>query len=192
MEINKTNGVITGVIPTADVPEGRLGLFSAHTWSYDFGSRTDLPGWHVPATAAEAKFARFAITFAVDNTPFPQVKPYPSYGWALRGGFDQATQTPTSVTLYLTDPAKQKQKTIPSGQPSLAFGKGVYTFYTGDYIASASWAVGAGVVVANTADDGGATHAGKLKVSTTFDADTVVGLVREYNSTTGDLTVELL
>jgi hypothetical protein len=190
MEINKTNGVITGVIPNADVVEGRLGLFTTHTFSYDFGSREDLPGWKVPATAEESKFARFAITFAVDNTPFPQTKPMPSTTWALRGGFDKAVQTPSSVTLYLTDPAKQKQQTIPSGQPSLAFGKGVYTFYTGDYIASASWAVGVGASVANTAVD--TTDAGKLKVNTTLDADSTIGIVREYNSTTGDLTVELL
>lgn len=180
---------ITGVITTADVVEGRFGLMTTHTFSADYGSRTDLPGFKVPATAEEAKVARYVITWAVDNTPFPQYKPIPSYSFGLRQGFGQAGNAPFSATVYLSNPANQNGVTIPSGTPSLAFGRGVYTVTSGNYIASANLVAGAKVIVANTAED--TTDAGKLKYQSTMD-ERVIGLVRQYDSTTQELTVQIL
>ena len=48
MEINKLGEQIIGVVPTADVVEGKFGLLGTHSWSWDFGSGPDLPGFHVP------------------------------------------------------------------------------------------------------------------------------------------------
>jgi hypothetical protein len=190
LEINQFHDEITGVIPVADVVEGRFGVYTSHSFTYDFGSQTDLPGFKVPATAEEANNARQLITWAVDNRPFPLYQPIPSYTWALRGGFDQSVQTPASVTLYLTHPGNQESVTIPSGTPALAFGKGVYTIPSGGYIYHASLGVyGALIQVANTAEDG-ASDAGKAKYLATY-SDRKVGTVRYYDSSTGKLTVEL-
>lgn len=180
---------VRGVVTTADVVEGRFGLMTTHSFSHDFGSRTDLPGFKVPATAEEAKIARFIVTWAVDNTPFPQYKPVPAYDFSLRQGFGAAGNAPFSATVYLSNPANQDGYTIPSGTPSLAFGRGTYTVGSGYYIASASLVAGAKVIVANTAED--TTDAGKLKYQSTMD-ERVVGIVRQYDSTTKELTVDVL
>jgi hypothetical protein len=188
MEINRFEHQITGVVTMAATVEGRAGVLVAHSQSHDFGSRTDLPGFRVPATAEEAKNARFLVTWAQNQTAFPQIQTLPSYDWALRGGFDQPAQSPASVTLYMTNPANQNGQTIPSGMPALAFGKGTYTLASGAFIASASWAVGALVQVANTAED--TTDAGKFKYLASY-GDRKVGTVVEYDSTNHKLTVEL-
>jgi hypothetical protein len=188
LEINKIGKEIIGVVPTADVVEGRFGLLVTHTWSADFGSKEDLPGWKVPATAEEAKRARFCITWAVDNRPFPLFQPVPAVAWSLRSGaWDQAQTHPFSATMYLSDPAHKNDMTIPSGVPSLAFARGTYTFTTSDYIANASLVAGAMVIVANTNED--TTDAGKLKYQSTYD-DRVVGVVRERDATTDYITVD--
>ena len=63
MEINRFEDVL-GVVTIADVVEGRFGVLTSHSESYDFGSRSDLPGFKVPATAEEAKRAKFVITWS--------------------------------------------------------------------------------------------------------------------------------
>jgi hypothetical protein len=187
MEINKLGEQIQGVVPTADVVEGKFGLLTTHVWSYDWGSLTDLPGWKVPATAEEANRARWIITWPVDERPTPIYASVPSRTWGTRGGFGQAVQTPFAATVYLTHQGNQESLTIPSGYPSLAFLEGIFTVPTVCYIANVNLHnVGANVIVANTAEDG--ADAGKLKYQAALDAR-VVGTVRYYDSTTGKLTV---
>ena len=189
MEINKFDREITGVIVLANIVEGRFGIFTNHGTTHNFGSWADLPAFRVPATAEEAKRARHVITWAVDNIPFPRFTPL-HLDWSLRkGGWDQTQNIPFSATVYLTNPGNQNDQTIPSGTPALAFGKGVYTFTDDDYIANNSLHnAGAMVIVANTAED--TSNAGKLKYQASFD-DRVVGIVRQYDSATGNLTVEV-
>jgi len=190
MEINRFDEVM-GVIPQADVVEGRFVIIKANVHSYDFGSRADLPGCAVPATAEEAKRARYCLTWAVHNGKPPFYQPVPALNWALRkGGWDQASNLPmTTTTVYTTYPGYQEGVTIPSGTPALAFGEGTFTFPSGCYIDNAALAnPGAMVIVANTDED--TTDAGKLKYQATMD-DRVVGFVEYRDSTNGDLTVRI-
>jgi len=183
---------IKGVVPTADVVEGRFGLLTSHSWDNDFGSDTDLPGFKVPATAAEATVARWCITWPVDNRQFPAALAYPKLSYSLRvGGFDQTANLPASLTLYGTNPANQEGLTIPSGYKSLAFRGGYFTLPSGCYIWNANLATpGTLVAVADTNTDGAGT-AGKIKYEASMDADQVVGEVYRYDSTTGRLTVRI-
>lgn len=189
MEVNHYEDII-GVVPTADVVEGRWGITTSHTFSNDFGSDTDLPGFRVPATAAEAKNARWVITWPVDNRAYPAVLSYPSMTYALRqGGWDQAANMPAALTLYGTNPANQEGLTIPSGFKSLAFRGGKFTVPSGCYVYSAGIATpGSPVGVCDTSSES-ASLAGKLKYIATFDASTCIGWVHEYESATGKLTV---
>jgi hypothetical protein len=189
LEINKFDKEITGVVPVADVVEGRFGLMTSHTFDHNYGSQTDLPGWKVPATAEEAKRARYVITWAVDNREYPLFQPVPSYSYALRGGFDQSQSHPFTATFYLSHPEHKDGLTIPSGMSALAFGKGVYTIPSGGYIYSASLKTpGVPVIVANTNED--SSDAGKLKYQSTMD-ERVIGFVREFNTSNSALTVEI-
>lgn len=183
---------IKGVVPNADVVEGRFGLLTSHTFDNDFGSDTDLPGFKLPETAEEAKGARWCITWPVDNRQFPAALSYPQLSFSLRvGGFDQTANLPASLTLYGTNPANQEGLTIPSGYKSLAFRGGYLTLPSGCYVWNANLATpGVSVAVADTASDDAASK-GKLKYQATFDATTSVGRVYHYDSTTGRLTVRL-
>lgn len=187
MEINGFKEVI-GVIPQADVVEGRFGLLTSNAHSYDLGSRTDLPGFKVPATADEAEQARYIITWAMDNRSTPIYQPYPAYTWALRQGWDQAANLPmTSTTVYTTYPGYMNSYTIPSGTPALAYQGGTFTIPSGQYIYNAGLKnAGAFVVIANTAED--TTDAGKPKYQATSD-DRVIGRVLFFNTSNSDLTI---
>ena len=188
MEINSYEE-ITGVITTADVVDGRFGVLTSHSFSYDFGSRTDLPGFKVPATAEEANNARQLVTWAQDNRPYPAVMPVPAYDWSLRQGFGSAANAPFSATMHLSNPAFHVGGTIASGTPSLAFGKGTYTLPSGQFIYNVALRTpGTLVQVANTAED--TTDAGKLKYLATM-SDRKVGTVRRFNATTASLTVDI-
>lgn len=190
MEINKFEDVI-GVVPTSGIVEGRFGLMCPHAFDYDFGSRVDLPGVKVPATAAEAINARYCLTFSPDNGSTPFYEPIPSFAFAQRGGWDQAANVPFAATVYVTHRSNQEELTIPSGLPCLGFTDGTFTLPSGGYIHSAGIIViGANVVVANTAEDG-AVNAGKLKWQNAYDYDRVVGTVKEYDSDTLRLTVRV-
>lgn len=191
MEINRFDRVL-GVQTLVDITEGRLVLLTANTnSSFDFGSNTDLPGAKVPATAEEAKNARFVLTWAVDNRQPPYYNPTPSYAWSLRkGGYDQAENVPFDTEVWMTYPGYRNDFVIPSGTKALAFEEGTYTFTNVDYIASNLLHVaGALVQVANTAEDG-ASAAGKLKICASY-GDRKVGEVEMYDSATGNLTVRL-
>jgi hypothetical protein len=190
VEVNKFEQV-TGAITLSGFTEGRLCVMNTNPFSYDFGSRTDLPGVRPPATAEEANSAVYIVTWPVTNASAPFYVPQPQFTWALRlGGFDQAANLPTSSTaVYLTWPGNQNQVTIPSGVPCLAFGEGTYTVYSGDYIYSAAITVpGAMLQVCNTAED--TTDAGKLKVLSAASFRRV-GYTKQYDTTTGALTFDI-
>lgn len=189
MELNHYGDTILGVVPTEDIVEGRMVCLTSHSFSPDFGSKTDLPGVKLPAVAADSVKARYVITFAVDNRPTPIYDPTPQMAWSLRyGGFDQAANVPFTASVLLTHPGNQEGKTIASGVNALAFGEGIYTVPSGSYVYSASLAVpGCSLDVCNTNQDG-AGSAGKLKAGTTAPvAETI-----RYDSTTGKLTFKIL
>lgn len=189
MEINRFE-LVKGVVAVADIVEGRFGLLVANPLTHDFGSWADLPGFRVPATADEAKKAKYVVTWEVTNRKPPFYQPMPSMAFALRGGFDQAANTPlTSTTVYTVYPGYQDSVTIPSGTPALAFGTGTYTIPSGQYIDSADIkVVGASIIIANTAED--TTDAGKPKYQATVD-DRVIGTTRFYDSSTGNLMIDV-
>lgn len=187
MEINHYGDTILGVVPTEDIVEGRMVLLTSHTFSYDYGSREDLPGVKLPDTSTEAARARYILTWAQDDRPTPIYQPQPSLSFALRYGFDQAANAPFAATVFLTHPGQQEGVTIPSGTPAAAFGEGLYTVPSGSYVYSAELLVpGNPLAVADTATDG-ASEAGKLKYS----ASNPVGEVYEFDTTTGKLTFRL-
>lgn len=190
MEINRFEDVL-GVVPVENVVEGRFVLLTSHSFSYDFGSRTDLAGAKLPDTAEEAKRAKYCLTWQVDDRKPPFYQPQPALSFSLRrGGFDQSANVPFDATVYLTYPGYQEGVTIPSGTPSLAFTDGTFTLPSGSYIYSADIIVpGAACIVANTAEDG-ADEAGKLMYQATVDAR-VVGYTERYDSNTGHLTVRI-
>jgi hypothetical protein len=177
---------ILGVMVVDDIVEGRFGLLTSHSFDNDFGSDTDLPGFKVPSTAAEAKKARFIVTWPVDNRKYPQYIGYPQYSFSLRAGaWDQTTNLPTTLTLRGTNPAAQESLTIPSGYKALAFKGGIFTVPSGCYIYSASLLTpGANVSVSYA----GGTE-GKLQYESTFDSDLVIGQVQRFDTSTNRLTV---
>lgn len=189
MEINKLGDRIYGVVPTANVVEGKFGLLGTHSWTYDFGSNTDLPGWHVPATIEEAKRAKYIITWAVTNSPTPFMYPMPHPVFSTRQGFGTAGNAPFAAGVYLTYPGNQDGQTIPSGVPSLAMNEGIFTVGVEAFIPNANLVAGAPVIVANTVEDG--ADAGKLKYQATMD-ERVVGFVVEYNSAAAKITVQTI
>jgi hypothetical protein len=192
MEVNKFEQC-AAAITLSGFTEGRLCIKAANPFdSYDFGSRTDLPGVRPPSTAEEANSAVFIVTWPVTNAEPPYYVPQPSFPWALRlGGFDQTANLPmSSVAVYLTWPGNQNQVTIPSGVPCLAFGEGTYTLYSGDYVDSAAIRVpGAMLQVCNTAEDG-ASLAGKIKVLTAASFRRI-GYTKMFNTTDLALTFEI-
>ena len=120
MEINDFDEAV-GVVAQADTVEGRFVLMVSNAaGSYNFGSRTDLPGVRVPATAEEAKRAKYCLGFAADNRPTPILEPMPSMNFAVRGGWDQAANNNFSATVYTTHPANQEGLTVASGALCLA------------------------------------------------------------------------
>jgi len=162
MEINAFENVI-GVVTVADVVEGRFVVLTPHSESSDFGSQEDLPGAKIPSTADEATKARYIITFAVDNRPLPLVETYPSNDFALRGGWDQAANTPFSATMHLSYPGMHDGATIASGVNAIAFSQGTFTLPSGCYVYSSDIVnVGASLIVEHSGAD-----AGKVKYSAT-------------------------
>jgi len=173
MEINKYTD-ITGVVVAQDIVEGRMVLLvandeGANDISYDFGSREDLPGARLPKNDTEAQKAHYVITFAVDNSIPPLYEPYPAFTYALRSGFDQASNVPFTADVHMTPQSMREGLTIPSGAPALAFGPGVFTVPSGAFVYAANLQVpGTWLEVANI-DDEGATHAGKLQENSAGD-----------------------
>ena len=192
MEINRFEDVI-GVIPQANVVEGRFVVLTTNAMTGDFiNVDDDLPGAVVPATAELATRAKFCITFAVDNRPTPIID-YTTTPWSTRGGWGTNAWDNgplTGQTMYLTHPGNQESQTIPSGYKSLAFTEATITLPSGQYVDSANIHVpGAPFKIADTSTDG-ASLAGKPKYVGT-NAVGVIGYVQEYNSSNGALTIRI-
>lgn len=192
MEINKYTDIM-GVVATEDIVEGRMVLMTSHTWNHNFGSKVDLPGVKLPADSTEAGFARFCITWPVNNSnaegPIKMFIPTPSFDWAMRaGGWDQASNVPFNTTVYLTYPGHQEGVTIPSGFQALAFDRGVFTVPSGAFVYSLDIETpGAPLEVLNTGDDG-AGSAGKLA----YNAAGAIAVVERFDSDEYSLTFRTL
>jgi len=188
MEINRFEDVI-GVVPTADVVEGRFGLTTSHSWTSDFGSKEDVLGFKVPSTAAEASAARWCITWAPDNQPVPFYETLPTLDntFATRGGWSKGANLPLSATIYMTHHGSgPESQTIPSGFTSIAYSEGVFTLPSGSFVYGANIInAGANVVVSYSGAD-----AGKLEYQAGYDIR-VIGNVVEYDATANKLTVRV-
>lgn len=183
MEIRKYVD-IEGVVLTEDIVEGRMVLFTSHSWSHNFGSWGDLKGVKLPDNSDESAVAKYVLAFALDNSLLPIYEPTPALSWATRMGFESSANVPFTAKVYLTHPANMVGQTLPSGTLGLAFAGGVFTVPSGAYLYNANLATpGTFLVVANTADDS-AADAGKLKYSATAG----VAIVERYNSDTKELT----
>ena len=182
MEINKYTD-ITGVLTTEAIPEGRMVLLTSHAQTHNYGSREDLPGVKLPDTSAEAGMARFCLTFAVDNTEPPLFIPMPTVpDTSFRYGFDGAANVPFSADVHLTPLSMKKGLTIPSGWLALAFGPGVFTVWSGEYVEHGSMVVGSFLAVADTATEDEAS-AGKLKYSASVTFAQVMEIDSDLNLT---------
>ena len=182
MEINKYTD-ITGVVTSEAIPEGRMVLLTAHSQTIDYGRRADLPAVKLPDTSGEAAAARFCLTFAVDNTEPPIFVEQPTVAdTSFRYGFDGSANVPFSATVHLTPLSMKKGLTIPSGWLALAFGPGVFTVWSGEYVTHASMVVGSFLAVADTDTEDAAT-AGKLKYSASATFAQVMEIDSDLNLT---------
>jgi hypothetical protein len=189
MEINRFDDVL-GVVVQNDTVEGRFVVLTANALGGSFMNvDDDLPGARVPATAEEAKRAKFCLTFAVDNRLTPIVD-YPQTTYDFRGGWVNSQAGPlTGLKMWLTHPGNQESQTIPSGYKGLAFTEATVTIPSGQYIYDANLETpGAAFIVGNTTDD--AADAGKPKYAASM-AVGVIGFVQDYNSDTGALTLRI-
>lgn len=191
-EINRFEDVI-GVVTQADTVEGRFVVLVANAMTGTFiNINDDLPGAKVPATAEEAKRAKFMLMWAVDNREAPILN-YPAAPlFDTRGGFGgNTTQGPlTGLTMWLTHPGNQEGTTIPSGYKALGYTEGTFTFPSGAFVESDEIKVpGAAIIVADTASDS-ADDAGKPKYTATMAAG-VIGFTETYDSATHRLTIRV-
>lgn len=189
-EINRFEEVLGGVVQ-ADTVEGRFVILVANAMGGLFmNTDADLPGLRVPATAEEAKRAKYVLMWAVDNRQSPLVMAYPSTTYDFRGGWVNGTQGPITPTMWLTHPGNQEGTTIPSGYKALGYTDGTFTFPSGAYVESDEIKVpGAAIIIADTASDS-AADAGKPKYTATA-AEGKVGVTEAYDSATGRLTIRV-
>lgn len=190
MEINRFEEVMGGVVQ-ADTVEGRFVIMVANAMGGTIMNvDSDLPGLRVPATAEEAKRAKYVLAWAVDNRPSPLVMSYPSTTYDFRGGWVNSDSGPISSTVWLTHPGNQEGTTIPSGYKALGYTDGTFTFPSGAYVYSANIIVpGAAICIADTSSDG-ASDAGKPKYLASA-AVGMVGVTESYDSATGRLTIRV-
>jgi hypothetical protein len=193
MEINRFGENVIGVQTCEAIVEGRfVALIANINAAYDFGSRTDLPGCRRPFTGNEAIGAHWCLMWAQDNRDMPIYNTYPAYGFALRQGFDQATNVPFAATVFVTQRSVQEGLTIPSGEVSIVFGPDSYlTVASGAFVWSAALAIpGCPLEVLNVTDDGNAL-AGMLSAQAVMTIQTVAQVV-EFNTATWRMTFRIL
>jgi len=187
MEINKFEDVV-GLIPTENIVEGRFVLMTPHTFSSDFGSKTDVPGCKLPTSAAEAAAAKFCLTWTPDNQPVPFYETLPTLDntFATRGGWSKGANLPLSATVYMTHHSSgPESQTIPSGVASLGYTHGTFTIPSGAYVYSANIIVpGANLVVNYTGSKG------MLEYQAGYDIQ-VIGVTEAYDADTAKLTVRI-
>ena len=173
-----------GAVAVGDIPEGRMCIIVDHNQSVNYGSREDLVGARLPATANEALEALYLAAFTVTNQEPPIYDSIPA-GGILRGGFSVATNLPFSADVYTTAPSMLQGQTISSGSLVALHAGGTYTVTSGQYVFSANLVPGARCEVLNTADDG-AANAGMLS----FEATAAAGMatVIQHDTTKRELT----
>lgn len=157
MEVNKFTDII-GTTAASDMYEGRMVLL-------DNAGQVKLP-----SSAAEAALARYVVAWPVHNQDLPMMLQPPTYGWALRQGFDQASNLPATVKLYASYPElSETPQLIPSGYSVLAFAKGEFTVTSGAWVYDATLTVGMELEVNYTGP-----NAGKLQKKSSGTAVAVV------------------
>lgn len=192
MEINRFEDVI-GLVPQADIVEGRLVALIANAMGGAFiNINGDLPGARVPATAEEAKRAKFVVAWAVDNRESPIVN-YDSLrtNFDFRGGFVNSQSGPlTGLTMWLTHPGNQEGATIPSGYKALGYTEGTFTFPSGAYVYDANIIVPGAAIISSDETTDGAGEGGKPKYTASMAAG-VIGFTEDYDAATGRLTIRI-
>lgn len=176
-----------GAVATEDIVEGRMCIIVDHNVSVNYGSREDLVGCQVPATADEALEALYLAAFSVINQDPPIYVNYPASPGNLRGGFDGVSNLPFNADVYTTAPSMLQGRTIPSGSLVALHAGGTYTVTSGNYVYNAALVPGARLEVLNTADD--TTDAGKLSyVATAGIAAGQVATVIHHDTDLRELT----
>lgn len=192
MEVNKRSD-IRGVIVTEDIVEGRMGCITTHPdYSGDVTGRlTSFPGVKLPDDTDDAARALYPITWPVDNRSTPIVN-WPTYDWSLRRSLDQDANAPiTDKTIYLTYPGNQESVTIPSGTQALAYGGGVFTVPSGQFVYDATMVTPDVALRACDTETDGAAYAGMLAVLASG-STTVIARVVRYDSSAHALTFRTL
>lgn len=174
-----------GAVAVGDIPEGRMCKIVSHSQTHNFGSREDLVGAKLPATADEAKEALYIAAFSVTEQEPPIYVNYPANPGYIRGGFAGNSNLPFNADVYTTAPSMLQGRTIPSGALVALHAGGTYTVTSGHYIYSASIVAGSRLEVLNAADDT-AANAGKLSLESTAGAG--VATVIEHDTTKRELT----
>lgn len=179
LEINVLGDVVVGAINDEEMYEGRFCKLAGSA-SYD------IPAALYPTSAAEAALAHYCVAFPEDQRSLPIYQPQPAFSYALRGGWDQASNVPFTAAVYTTHPGNMEtQVAIPSGFGVKLYGQGcIVTVPSGAYIYSSSIQAGAPLSVNYTA---GATR-GKLFYSTTV----VVAEVVKHNLDDESITVRIV
>jgi hypothetical protein len=189
MELNHYGDVILGAVATEDIVEGRFVRLTSHSFDYDYGSKTDLPGCVRPTTAALAGRAIYCIAFAEDNRSLPIYVSQPHYDWALREGWEQTTNAPFTSLVRLTHPNNQECQTIPSGSLVKLYGEStIVTLNSGCYVYSSEVETpGCQLTVANVGAGDAAADVGKPKYGTTY----LVAEVIQFHDTNSKLTIKI-
>jgi hypothetical protein len=98
-------------------------------------SGTQLPtGVRVPVTQDEANRARFVVAFPVPNHLPPHYISLPTYGWALREGFDRPGNLPMWPDIHMVYPGQKESQYIPSGWNVICYEGGTFTVPSGQWI----------------------------------------------------------
>lgn len=185
MQVNKYLDIFGG-ITKEDIHSGRMVILvptSAESWGGD-GNGTY--GVELPASADEAKLARFCIDWTPTNMQAPYLSTTPSESWALRGGWDKAANTPFQTTMSQTYWGDYEDYLIPSGTLVRVFNQGaVLTVASGQFV-PAGITQGCTLQVEHSGAD-----AGKLKVSDPA-TEPVIAITEWYDAENMRLTFRIV
>ena len=113
---------ILPAVAVEDLQEGHAVVLKPHTYTYNYGSREDLPGVQRPTTTAELeKGAVYVVAHppAAPNQDMPIYLNPPYIEWSLRLGFDKPSNAAFQTTV-LTVPPSVAEEPIPVYSGSLA------------------------------------------------------------------------
>lgn len=91
-------------------------------------------GVRVPTTQAEANRSRFVVSFEVPGHLPPHLVGVPTYGWALREGWDRVGNLPMTPTVHMVWPGQKECQTIPSGWNVVCYEGGTFTVASGCWV----------------------------------------------------------